>query len=145
MIIDSIRDFIMTCPHLSAIDNIINVNVNYLNNTSDVYSINQEPDEIVIKRYINGDSLREYNFILMSKENYSEDVMKNIKISSFYEKFLEWLEDQTDKENLPILGENKKAISVEAINNGHVLKVENDKVTYQIKCKLIYLREGEMK
>ena len=145
MIIDSIRDFIMKCPHLSAIDNIINVNVNYLNNISDVYSINQEPDEIVIKRYVNGDSLREYNFILMSKEDYTEDIMKNIKISSFYEKFLEWLEDQTDKGNLPILGENKKAISIEAINNGHVLKVENDKVIYQIKCKLIYLRKGEMK
>lgn len=145
MIVDSIRSFIMTCPYLSAIDNIIKVNVNYLSDESDVYSINQEPDEIVIKRYVNGDTVREYNFILISKESYSEDVVKNIKISSFYEKFLEWLDEQTVKGNLPVLGEDKKSISIKAINNGHVLKVENDKVIYQIKCKLIYLREGEMK
>ncbi|WP_291653806.1 chloramphenicol resistance protein [Clostridium sp.] len=143
MILDSVRNFIMTCPYLNAIDN--GVNVNYLGDQAGTYSINQEPDEIIIKKYVNGDTLREYNFILVSKEIYTDNVMKNIKISSFYEEFLDWLEEQTNKGNLPNLGENKKAISVEAINNGHVLKVENDKVNYQIKCKLIYLREGEMK
>lgn len=143
MILDSIRNFIMACPYLKAIDS--GVNVNYLSDQADTYSINQEPDEIIIKKYVNGDTLREYNFILVSKEIYTDDVMKNIKISSFYEEFLDWLEEQTNKGNLPNLGENKKAISAEAINNGHVVKVENDKVIYQIKCKLIYLREGEMK
>ncbi|MDU3524259.1 chloramphenicol resistance protein [Clostridium sp.] len=143
MILDSIRNFIMACPYLKTIDS--GVNVNYLSDQADTYSINQEPDEIIIKKYVNGDTLREYNFILVSKEIYTDDVMKNIKISSFYEEFLDWLEEQTNKGNLPNLGENKKAISAEAINNGHVVKVENDKVIYQIKCKLIYLREGEMK
>lgn len=143
MILDSIRNFIMTCPYLNAVGN--GVNVNYLGDQPDTYCINQEPDEIIIKKYVNGDTLREYNFILVSKENYTDDLMKNLKISSFYEKFLDWIGEQNNNGNLPNLGENKKSISVEAINNGHVLKVENDKVIYQIKCKLIYLREGEMK
>ena len=124
MILDSIRNFIMACPYLKTIDS--GVNVNYLSDQADTYSINQEPDEIIIKKYVNGDTLREYNFILVSKEIYTDDVMKNIKISSFYEEFLDWLEEQTNKGNLPNLGENEKVI-------------------YQIKCKLIYLREGEMK
>ena len=81
MIIDSIRKFIRSCPHLQEFEGAIKVNVDYLGDESTVYSIDEVPCDPIIKKYVNGDSIRQYEFIFASRESYGPDVLNNISNS----------------------------------------------------------------
>ena len=49
MIIDAIRTYIRKCPHLKKLNGAIRVNVNYLDDDSTVYSIEEVPCEPIVK------------------------------------------------------------------------------------------------
>ena len=50
MIIESIRNYIRTCPHLQEFDNVVRVNVNYLDADTDSYSIEEIPSDPILKK-----------------------------------------------------------------------------------------------
>ena len=87
MIIDSIRNYMRNLECLDTFNNAIRVNVNYLEPNTDTYSIEEVPIEPILKKYVNGDSIRQYAFIFTSREPYGIDVLQNIDNSGFYEKF----------------------------------------------------------
>ena len=95
MIIDSIRNYMRNLNCLDTFNNAIRVNVNYLEPNADTYSIEEVPVEPIVKKYINGDSIRQYAFIFTSREPYGADVLTNIDNSGFYEK----LADEIEKNN----------------------------------------------
>ena len=98
MIIESIRNFIRDMSCLETFNNAIRVNVNYLEPNVDTYSIEEMPIEPILKKYIDGSSIRQYAFIFTSREPYSSDVIQNIDNSGFYEKFADEIETKNDNE-----------------------------------------------
>ena len=92
MIIESIRDYMRNLECLDTFNNAIRVNINYLEENTDTYSIEEVPVEPVVKKYINGDSIRQYAFIFTSREPYGADVLTNIDNSGFYEKLADEIE-----------------------------------------------------
>lgn len=140
MIINSIRDFIKTCPYLSDFSKLINVD--YLGEDTTSYSIEEIPVEPIMKRYINNDTVRQYDFIFASREDYGSDVLQNIENSGFYEKFAYWLELENNKGNLPQLSEGKTATKIITTSNGYAFQTDVNKARYQIQCKLIYFQGG---
>lgn len=142
MIIDSIRKFIRTCPHLQEFEGAIKVNVDYLGEESTVYSIEEVPCKPIIKKYVDGTSVRQYEFVFASRESYGADVLQNIDNSGFYENFAEWLELQSNSGNLPKLGKPKECRSIESTTTGYAFQTDVDKARYQIQCKLIYFKGG---
>ena len=142
MIIDSIRDYLIKCPYLEQYNDAIVLNVNYLDDNADTYSIEEIPSEPIIKKYVNGDTKRQYQFTFCSREPYSAEILQNIENSGFYEKFAKWLENESLNGNLPILESGLIAQDIQAISNGYAYKVDEDKALYQIECKLIYLKLG---
>lgn len=139
MIIDDLRKFIGTCPYLEAFNK--GINVDFLAEDSTTYSIEEIPTQPILKRYINGDTVRQYDFIFASRESYGADVFQNIENSGFYEHFAKWLEDETLKGKLPLMGGNEVR-SVLATTSGYAIETDIDKARYQIQCKLIYFKGG---
>lgn len=144
MIIKALRNYIRTCPHLDTFNNAIKVNVNYLEADTDTYSIEEVPINPIVKKYVNGDSIRQYAFIFTSREPYGADVFQNIDNSGFYEKFADWVETQDDNEILPLLDNGLEPLSVEVTSTGYAFAVTDDTAQFQIQLRLKYLKKKGM-
>ena len=138
MIIDKIRSFIRQCPYLQEFNGAIKVNVDYLDGEPTVYSIEEVPTEPILKRYIDGSTRRQYNFIFTSRESYGADVLQNISNSGFYEDFAQWLSDKSDAGGLPVLDDGKEALKIEATTTGYAFQTDENSARYQIQARLIY-------
>lgn len=142
MIIDSLRNYIRVCPHLDTFNNAIRVNVNYLEPHVDTYSIEEMPIDPIVKKYVNGDSTRQYAFIFTSREPYGIDVLQNIDNSGFYEKFAEWIEKNNDNGILPVLDNGLEPLEIKVTSTGYAFAVSEDTAQYQIALKLKYFKKG---
>lgn len=143
MIIDSLRDYMRNLKCLDTFNNAIRVNVNYLEPNADTYSIEDVPVEPILKKYINGDSIRQYAFIFTSREPYGVDVLTNIDNSGFYEKLAVEIESNNNNEILPILDENLEALTIEVTSTGYAFAVTEDTAQFQIQLRLKYLKRKE--
>ncbi|WP_346962399.1 chloramphenicol resistance protein [Clostridium sp.] len=141
MIIQALRNYIRQCPYLDTFNDAIRVNVNYLEPSADTYSIEEIPIEPILKRYVNGDSIRQYAFIFTSREPYGVDVMQNIDNSGFYEQFAEWVEIQNDNEIFPMLGNGLEPSEIKVTSTGYAFAVTEDTAQFQISLKLKYLKK----
>ena len=141
MIIQALRNYVRKCPHLDTFNNAIRVNVNYLAPDADTYSIEEVPIEPVVKKYVNGDTVRQYAFIFTSREPYGVDVLQNIDNSGFYEKFAEWIENNNDDEILPILEGGLEPQEIKVTSTGYALAVTEDTAQFQIQLRLKYFKK----
>ncbi|MEG1256610.1 chloramphenicol resistance protein [Clostridium sp.] len=141
MIINSLRDYIRQCPYLDTFNNAIRVNVNYLEPSPDTYSIEEIPIEPILKKYVNGDSIRQYAFIFTSREPYGVDVLQNIDNSGFYEKFAEWIETQNDNEIFPTLDTSLEPLEIKVTSTGYAFGVTESTAQFQIQLRLKYLKK----
>lgn len=139
MIIKSLRDYISQCPYLYEFNK--GINVDYLDNDSTTYSIEEVPCEPIIKRYINCDTKRQYDFIFASRESYGADVLQNIENSGFYEDFSRWIEEESSKGNLPILEGNRESLEIKVSTTGYAFQTDDNSARYQIQLKLIYFQK----
>jgi len=135
-IIESLRDFIATCPHLNAL---ADLHVDGIAADTQNYSIDALPGARIINTDVTGDTTREFPFTFTSREITVDDLTR-ITNSGFYENFAEWLDQQTEAEALPVLGTNKTSESIESTSWGYLYqRDENDQTgIYQIICKLTY-------
>lgn len=140
MIIKALRDYISKCPCLYEFNK--GINVDYLDNNSTTYSIEEVPCEPIIKRYINGDTKRQYDFIFASRESYGADVFQNIENSGFYEDFSNWIEEESLKGNLPVLEGVKESLEIKVSTTGYAFQTDDNSARYQIQLKLIYFQKG---
>ncbi|WLF70479.1 chloramphenicol resistance protein [Clostridium septicum] len=143
MIIDSLRNYIKKCPYLDAFNNAVKVNVNYLEPYTDTYSIEEVPIDPIVKKYINGDSIRQYAFIFTSREPYGVDVLQNIDNSGFFEKLANWIDDNNNNNILPLLDNGLESLEVKVTSTGYAFAVTEDTAQFQIQLKLKYLKKGK--
>lgn len=144
MIIEAIRNYIRTCSCLQEFEGVpglVKVNVDYLEENSTVYSIEEVPTDPIIKKYINGDSIRQFQFIFASREPYGADVLQNISNSGFYEDFANWIEAQNNNDNLPILDDGYESQEIKVLSPGYAFQVDVDKARYQIELRLKYYKK----
>ncbi|CEK40340.1 chloramphenicol resistance protein [Clostridioides difficile] len=141
-IIESVREFIKKCPYLDEFAK--SINVEFLGEEFTSYTLETVPSETVIKRFINGDSIKQFIFIFASRECYGSDVMQNIENSQFYEQFADWIYRENLSGNLPALSGNKEAMSLEVSTPGYPVQTSIDTAQYQIQLKLKYFEKGEM-
>lgn len=142
MIIDSIRNYMRNLNCLDTFNNAIRVNVNYLEPNADTYSIEEVPVEPIVKKYINGDSIRQYAFIFTSREPYGADVLTNIDNSGFYEKLADEIEKNNNKEIFPVLDDGMEALEIKVTSTGYAFAVTEDTAQYQINLRLKYFKKG---
>ena len=136
-IIESIREYIGNLSCMSTFTNAININ--YLSDDDDSFSIEEVPSQPILKKYVDGSSIRQYQFIFTSKEPYSEEILQNLDNSSFYEDFANEIEEKNNKGDLPLL-DNLEARSIEVTSSPYCVRVTEDKAIYQINLNLKYFK-----
>ena len=137
-IIESIREYIGNLSCMSTFTNAININ--YLSDEDGSFSIEEVPSQPIIKKYVDGSTVRQYQFIFTSKEPYSEEILQNIDNSSFYEDFANEIEEKNNNGDLPLL-EGLETKSIEVTSTPYCLKVTEDKAIYEINLNLKYFKE----
>lgn len=141
MIIDSIRNYIKTCPCLEKFNGAVRVNVNYLDDNSTTYSLEEVPSNPFLKTYLDGSSINKFDFVFCSREPYSSDVLQNIDNSGFYEDFSNWIYEKNLKRDFPVLGENLEAMEITTTSTGYAIQVDEDSARYQISLSLKYFKK----
>lgn len=135
-IMEQVRKFIRTYPPLSN----DKINVDFLPAEARSYAVESIPTKEVVRYYLDGSSVRQFEFVLSSREFYGEKIRQQLDNLGFYEDFSRWLTAQTMARNLPNLGEGKKAMIMEATTSGYAFAVDENKARYQIQCRLEYFQ-----
>ena len=134
-----VKDFVEGCPFLREFEQMFPVvNMDLLGENATAYSIESTPAEPIIKRYTNGDSVRQYVFSLCSRELYGEQ--ENGDTAEFYEKFANWLDECTANGNLPELSGQLQSRSIRATTGGYLYDNQGTKCQYRIQCQFIYFK-----
>lgn len=134
-LVESTRDYFLTCP---VIDVFTRIGVDYLDADPTGYTIDSVPADPVIKKYMDGETLRQYVFVFGSKESYGPDIWKNLDNLGFYEKLVKWFENQTESNILPTLPAGLTAQSIEALSTPYLYDTSEDQARYQIQVRITY-------
>ena len=139
-IIESVKNFILTCPCLVEL---AAINVDFLPESPDTYSIEEVPTSSVLQTYLDGSQERQFVFVFASRFYYSDETRNNIENSGFYEDFSDWLDEQTKIGNFPVMRDGLTPSKIEAMSSGYLFDVSGDlsNARYQIQCRLIYDKE----
>lgn len=134
-IIEAIRKYINDLDCMSTFENAININ--YLAGEYDNFSIEEIPCNPIIKKYLDGTAIRQFQFVFCSREPYSAEVLQNIENSNFYEDFADEIEKKNYEGILPLL-ENGEALKIEVISSAYTVDTEEDTAMYQINLNFKY-------
>lgn len=105
------------------------------------YSVSPLPGQRIVEEYIDGSSLRQYNFAFSSTKSTAGDLIR-LENSGFFEAFADWLESQTETGVLPTLAAGQTAEEISATGWGYLFEEgESQTGIYQIQCQLLYLQE----
>lgn len=138
-IIESLYKWFEACPVLK--DGFLNVE--RLDSDPVAYTIDaDQPSNPIIKKYVDGDTIRQFPFIFASREEYGDDTAKNIANSSFYEELSSWVEQQATERNFPEIGDGKYVQDIRVESIGCPFAVTENTARYQISMNLIYYQEG---
>ena len=137
-IIGGITEYFMQCPLLK--DGVFRVDA--LGDQGVEYTIGTEIFEPVVRRYINGDTLRQYRFNFASREFYSMDRIQNIENSTFYEQLADWVEQQNYNQNFPEMPAGCYPEEIEVVSPGYLFDAAGKNAQYQIQLRLMYKKEA---
>lgn len=136
-IIQGVADFFMKCPLLK--DGAFHVNG--LGHEAIAYSIDVDTADPIVKRYVNGDTLRQFPFTFSSREYYSIDRIQNIQNSAFYEMLSDWVEEKNMEEDFPELPDGCCPDSFSVLTPGYIFDEDMTSARYTIQFRLTYYKQ----
>ena len=137
-VVEYLRNFIAGCPLLK---NGVLLNVDRLGATEIEYTVDGEITEPILRKYTDGSSLRQFDFVFASREKYGADTLQNIENSGFYEDFANWIEIQSGSGKLPELDKYRIPQYIEVQSGGYVFDSDDSTARYQIQLKFVYYQD----
>lgn len=129
---EKIKEFIETCPLLDG----DKINVDYLDDDVDSYSIDRTPSEPQIYNYTDGCGGKfQINFDFTVTAPLSSKAIDNLANSKFGEDFIEWIKEQNRKRNLPKI---PGAFSIKCTSPSYVLQKTETTAIYIIQLNFTY-------
>ncbi len=132
-IIKALREYISSCPYLH--DG--KIGVDYLEHEI-AYSIEPTPVAPIDTYFIDDSEIKQFAFILASRESYGQETIQNILNTEFYEDFNNWIEEQNLNGNLPKIDGIE---TIECTSTGYAYQTGIDTARYQIPLKITYYKE----
>ncbi len=117
------------------IDEDYRINVDFLGENPTEFAIVPIPVDPILERHVDGSSLRQYQFQLISCNDYGADVLQNMANSKFYEDLYDLIESNNNEEILPDINGIE---SIECLNNGAILDATTNTARYSIQMKITY-------
>lgn len=124
-----IKEFIETCPYLKK----GKVNVDYIKDNPQSYSIDETPVDPVLQNFSDGGRRLQIQFDFSIQANFS--VLENIKNSKFCDDFTDWIYEQNKQENLPKID---GAVWIKCLGRGTILQTTDSTAIYVIPMQVAY-------
>lgn len=137
-IIEGLTDYFLQCPLLKA--GVFRVNA--LGSEPVEYALESAITSPVVQTYVDGSSIRQYQFNFNSREAYSMDRIMAVQAESFYEEFCNWVEEQNVIGNLPAMPEGCEAQTLTVLAPGFMLDATMENAFYQVQMNLQYFKEA---
>ena len=137
---ENIRKWLRSCPLVSKNDEF---NINFLSEQPMSYTIDSVPGNIILKRYLSGDTVRQKAFVIASRSEYSNDVLTNIETEGFWDSFEQWIESQNRLRKFPAAEENQQIQKIDITSSHYVYSTGPDTARYQIQITITYYQKGD--
>ena len=109
------------------------------------YSVDTVPTTEIVKRYLDGSSIRQFLFCVSSREFYSDNIAQNVDNQAFYEGLAAWLERKSKLRQFPDIGTGRTVRSIEISSTAYPFVVdEHGTARYQLQLKLTYFQKGDL-
>lgn len=139
-IIDGVRAWLKTYEGLA--DG--RLSVDFLLEAAKSYSVDTVPTTEIVKRYLDGSSIRQFLFCVSSREFYSDNIAQNVDNQAFYEGLAAWLERKSKLRQFPDIGTGRTVRSIEISSTAYPFVVdEHGTARYQLQLKLTYFQKGD--
>lgn len=139
-IIDGVRAWLKTYEGLA--DG--RLSVDFLPEETKSYSVDTVPTTEIVKRYLDGSSIRQFLFCVSSREFYSDNIAQNVDNQAFYEGLAAWLERKSKLRQFPNIGTGRTVRSIEISSTAYPFVVdEHGTARYQLQLKLTYFQKGD--
>lgn len=139
-IIDGVRAWLKTYEGLA--DG--RLSVDFLPEEAKSYSVDTVPTTEIVKRYLDGSSIRQFLFCVSSREFYSDNIVQNVDNQAFYEGLATWLERKSNLRQFPNIGTGRTVRSIEISSTAYPFVVdEHGTARYQLQLKLTYFQKGD--
>ncbi|WP_276862554.1 hypothetical protein [Anaerococcus tetradius] len=135
-IIESIREYFLDCDLL---DSEARLNVDFLGDQPIEYGIYTEPITPLIKKYVDGDEMKQFGFIFTTRHYMDGDTVTQLENSAFFDKLVNWIEERNYKKIFPKLDGDRHPLKLEIVTNGYMSSSETGSGQYQIQMRLIYM------
>ena len=113
------------------------INVEFLSEKPTEFSIEKVSTNPIIEKYIDGSSYRQFQFQLVSCNEYSAELAQNIANSEFYENFYNTIEEKNKQKLLP----NIEGIdTIECLDNGAMINANENTARYSILMRIKYYK-----
>lgn len=139
--IEAVREWLRTYEPLSS----GRLGVDFLPEKAQTYSVDSVPGPEIIKQYLDGSAVKQFDFVLASREFFGDSIGQNADNLQWYEEFSGWVKRQNRRpKNLPRLSGRRQAQSVEVSTSGYPFQMSAEgKARYQIQLKMTYFEKGE--
>lgn len=135
MIIDAVREYMLSCPKLAG----KKININCLGTKMRSFSIDNVASESVIKKYCDGGELKQAVFTLGVRDRYDEMLGENLYVMTLLEEIEDWIYKQNIIKNLPDLGgDDIIPRSIEVTKSGHLYDTSMSSGRWQLEFKIVY-------
>lgn len=137
-IIEGLTDYFLKCPFLK--DGVFRVDA--LGSEPVEYALESAITSPILRTYVDGSSIRQYQFNFNSRDAYSMDRVMAIQNESFYEDLCNWVEEQSRLGNLPEMPKGCEAQALTVLAPGFMLDATMENAFYQVQLQLQYFKEA---
>lgn len=137
-IIESIREFFLTCPELPAGA----VQIDYLGAEPGQFTLERVPGEPVLRRYADGGCIKQFLFVFASRMYYGADVEQCAENQALFEALEEWVDANGRAGVLPTLTDGRIPENLEVTSSGYAFSESSNSARYQMQLRLTYRVDG---
>lgn len=141
-VIDRLHAWLKTCPLFEH----ERLDIDCLQSKADSYSLDAVPCERIVKRYLDGGTVRRQLFTVSSREVYGPDLTQQSENLQLFEDLEAWLEGEIDAGRMPDLGSDRMVRSLAVLSSGYPVDADEGQgggtARYQIQLELIYLQNA---
>lgn len=118
------------------------LDVDFLDNEADTYSIDTIPCEEVLKRYLDGSTRKQFQFAISSRRFYDQNISQNLGNLQFFEDLTAWIEKQAAERNLPVMDDGRESLAIYVTSTAYPFVISEDgKARYQLQMRLEYIQK----
>lgn len=111
------------------------MNINFLSNEPNNYSLDKIPVVTEVQKWIIGDTIYRDVYSFRSRMNYSADTMTNIENIGFYETFEKIIKQKNDSNDLPDIDGIQ---SISCLNCGTLNRANTNTAEFNIQIQIEY-------